>query len=108
MSFNYQGIQAKQVYIQGKTVVRMYINGVMVYPTTAFRIDVDGYLLSQDEDFLQSTVPFYGFLTTQQNDYLCIDNINAIEYTDYWYRQLSQDVDLVTQLNDKIILEYEQ
>ncbi len=108
MSFNYKEIEATQVYYREKPVVRMYMNGVMVYPTTAFRIDVDDLLLTQDDNVLQATEPFWGFLSTQQNDYLCIDDINVIEYSSYWIRNLEQDVTLLTQFNDSIILEYEQ
>jgi hypothetical protein len=108
MSFNYRQIEAQQIYYEGKPIIRMYKDGIMVYPTTAFRIDVDGLLLTQNLNFLQSTKPFWGFLMTQQNDYLTMDNINVIEFSDYWERYLQEDVVLLTQFNDNIILEYEQ
>ena len=108
MSFNYRGIEAEQIYYDGKPIVRMYKNGIMVYPTTAFRIDVDGELITQDSNYLQSTEPFWGFLTTQQNDYLTLDNINVLEYSTYWERYLQQDVALLTQLGDSLVLNYEQ
>jgi len=111
MSFNLDSVQATQLYYRGKPIVRMYMAGIMVYPTTAFRIEDNANtdtIITQDDNYLQSTDPFWGFMVTQQNDYLCIDDLNVIEYSTYSPRPLEQDVILLTQLGDELVLEYEQ